>query len=367
MPPEYAISSTDVTVAHGRIRPHIHETPILTNAHLNRLASTDMPRALFLKCENLQKVGAFKFRGAMNALLQIREAHVRTGGVSVEAGRERVRVATHSSGNHAQAIALAARLLGMHATIVMPSTAPKTKVSAVIAYGADVVFCEPNQRKREEAVEKVVKETGAVFVHPYQDARVMAGQGTLMLELLDQVETGRIVHHKPDAGPVRLDAVLVPVGGGGMLSGCAVVAAASKMAPRVFAAEPLAVDDCARGFALGARQTMQAAERVPIQTVADGLMTTIGEPNWPIIRDHVEAVFTVSEEEIVEAMRLVFERVKLVIEPSAAVGVAVALFNKEFKKLKGVENVGIVLCGGNLDLDKELPWVGKLAKESSRL
>ncbi|KAJ3214982.1 hypothetical protein HDU67_000999 [Dinochytrium kinnereticum] len=288
----------------------------------------------------MEQIGAFKFRGAFNALSSIPLEERHKGAV------------THSSGNHAQAVALAAKLLNMPAYIIMPKNASKPKKAAVLGYGAKVIECEPTQADRESTAERVRQETGATFVHPYNNRKVMAGQGTLMLELLAQAsEEGS-----------ELDAVVIPAGGGGMISGCTIAAMGMRPGIRVFGAEPVEASDIVIGFRSNPNPAdrssrIQIKQHVkPPQTLADGLLTTTGEYTWPIIRDCVEDVFTVTEDEIIKAMRLVWERMKLVIEPSAAVGVAAVLFSEEFRKLQGIKNIGIVLCGGNIDMDLPLPW-----------
>eukprot|EP00741_Cyanophora_paradoxa_P001352 tig00000480_g1308.t1 len=318
-------SLASVRAAHERIKPYINRTPVHTCSTLNKLASegADEERELFFKCELFQKVGAFKFRGAMNAVLCLPDG-VRS-------------VVTHSSGNHAQALALAARLRGLLPHIVMPENASAVKRQAVEGYGGIITTCAPTQAAREETCARIVKETGGALIPPYDHVDVISGQGTLALELLEEV---------PD-----LDALLVPVGGGGMLSGVALAARGARPVIRVLAAEPLEADDVARSFAEG-RLVPQTAPA----TVADGLRTGMSPLTWSIIRENVEGVITVTEEEIVRAMRLVFERMKLVIEPSAAVGVAAALTETFRTKVKGCRRVGVVLCGGNVDLDA-LPWI----------
>lgn len=318
MPP-YAADLASVHEAAERIRGLVHRTPLMTCATLDRLAG----RSILFKCENLQKTGSFKYRGATNAVRKLNDATAQCG------------VVTHSSGNHAQALALAARLRGIPAHIVMPRTASAVKRAAVEGYGGRVVLCEPTLSAREEAAARIVAETGAVLIPPFEHADVIAGQGTAALELLQD---------QPD-----LDALVAPVGGGGLLGGCTIAARGLKPSLRVFGAEPLGADDAARSKAAG-KWIPQTAPN----TIADGLLTSLGQLTWPIIRDCVEQIFTVSEEEIVRAMRLVWERLKLVIEPSAAVGVAVVL-SDSFRRLRGVERVGVVLCGGNVDLD-HLPW-----------
>ena len=310
-------SIEEIRAAAERIRPYAHRTPVLTCAALDAMAGA----RLFLKCENLQKVGAFKFRGACNAVMSLADEQARRG------------VATHSSGNHAAALALAARLRGVAAHVVMPRTTRAVKKAAVAGYGARIVECEPTLAAREAGLAEVVARTGATFVHPYNDPRVVAGQATAALELLEQ------------AG--GLDAILAPVGGGGLLSGTALAAAAIAPETRVIGAEPAAADDACRSLREG-----RIVPSVDPRTIADGLLTSLGTLTFSVIRAHVAAIVTVSEEEIVAAMRHVWERAKLVIEPSAAVPVAVALQRRP--DLAG-RRVGIILSGGNVDLD-HLPW-----------
>jgi threonine dehydratase len=306
----------DVRAAATRIEQSVHRTPVMTSESLDEWLGA---RA-FLKCEHLQKVGAFKARGAANAVLSLPEAEARRG------------VAAASSGNHAAALALAARRRGIPATIVMPRTAPAVKKAAVEGYGARVVECEPGQEAREEAVARVVAETGAVEVHPYDDDRIIAGAGTAALELLEQVEA--------------LEAIVIPVGGGGLCSGTCIAAHGLDPAVRVLAGEPERADDAARSLATGVRQPA-----LPPATIADGLLTSLSDRTFAILREHVERVVTVSEEEIVAAMRFVWERTKQVIEPSAAVAVAAVRRADELRGLR----VGVVLSGGNVDLAR-LPF-----------
>lgn len=317
--PTYACDLAAVREAAARIKGTVHRTPVMTCDTLDRLAG----RRLYFKCENLQKVGAFKYRGATNAVLKLTDAEAAKG------------VVTHSSGNHAQALALAARVRGIPAYIVMPKNAPAVKKAAVEGYGGQVTLCEPNLAAREEAAARLVKETGAALIPPFDHVDVIAGQGTVALELLEDV---------PD-----LDAIIAPVGGGGLLAGCTVAARGVKPGIRVFGAEPLGADDAARSKAAGAWLPQTGPN-----TIADGLLTSTGELTWPIIRDLVERVFTVTDDEIRVAMRLVWERMKLIVEPSGAVGAAVAL-TAAFKSLAGVDKVGIVFSGGNVSLDK-LYW-----------
>ncbi|ORY86311.1 serine racemase, partial [Protomyces lactucae-debilis] len=299
----------------------------MTSSTLDALASTSTEqRKLLFKCEHLQRIGAFKIRGAMNAVLQLSPEQLEHG------------VVTHSSGNHAQALALAAREAKSSAFVVMPSTSPQVKKDAVAGYGAQVTECPPTLADRERTAQEIVDRTGATFIHPYNDPRVMAGQGTQMLELLEQAA---------ESGHAPLDAVLVPVGGGGMLSGCATVAKALSPGTRVFGCEPILAADAAESLKTGIRQP----QRPPV-SCADGLLTALGENGFAVIQQHVDAIFTVTEEEIIRAMNFVWERMKQVIEPSGAVGVAVALYNKEFRALQGIDNVGVILCGGNVQLDR---------------
>ncbi len=307
----------DVLAAAERIRPYVHRTPIFTSTALNRMAGAE----LYLKNEAMQKVGAFKARGGCNAVFALSEEDAARG------------VATHSSGNHAQAIAYAAGLRGIPATIVMPEDAPPVKVAAVRDYGARIVFAGSHPLDRENMLEEVLAETGAVFVHPSNDFHVIAGQGTAALELLEDC---------PD-----LDIVMAPVGGGGLLSGTALAVAGYGRRCRTIAAEPKAVDDAYRSWRDGRIYPPTNGE-----TVADGVRTFLGDVTFPIVREHVSDIVTVTESGIVAAMRLVWERMKLVIEPSSAVPVA-ALF--EHPDLFRCRRVGIILSGGNVGLDR-LPW-----------
>lgn len=315
----YALTIADVHAAARRIAGVAHRTPIATCATLDALAG----RELYFKCEQFQKVGAFKFRGAYNAVQKLDEADARKG------------VVTHSSGNHAQALALAARYRGIPAHIVMPRNATPVKRKAVEGYGANVIECEPTLAARETTVAEVQARTGAILIPPYNHADVMAGQGTVALELLADV---------PD-----LDAILCPIGGAGLMAGVAVAAKAIKPSIRIFAAEPLGADDAARSKAAGVLIPQTAPN-----TIADGLLTSLGDLTWPVVRDLVEAVVTVTESEIIAAMRLTWERAKLLIEPSSAVAVA-AVLGTTYRNLPGMQKVGVVLSGGNVNLDK-LPW-----------
>lgn len=316
------ISLTTIQEAHDRIRPYIHHTPILTNQTINSLAGAD----LFFKCENFQKIGAFKARGGLNAVLQ------------VAANREGAAIATHSSGNHAQAVAFAARQVGLPAYIVMPRTAPQVKKDAVRGYGAEVIECEPTLDAREAGVREVMERTGAVLVHPFDDDRVIAGQATATKELIEDAGTKA-------SGP--FDTILAPVGGGGLLSGTALTTHYLSPTTRVIAGEPEGAADAILSFQSG------HVEKAPyINTIADGLMATLSERTLAIIRAHVTDILTVSDAEIIAAMRLIWERMKIIIEPSCAVPLATVLKHKD--QFAG-QKIGIILTGGNVDLGK-LPF-----------
>ena len=308
----------DIQAAAARIKPYAHRTPVLTCTSLNRLVGAE----LFCKCENFQKVGAFKFRGACNAVFSLSEPEAQHG------------VATHSSGNHAAAVALAAQLRGIKAHIVMPDNAPAVKKAAVAGYGGTIVYCAPTLAAREATLERVVHETGATFIHPYNDARVIAGQGTAALEILTDV---------PD-----LDVLMAPVGGGGLLSGTALATTALAPATQVIAAEPEAADDAYRSLHEG-----RIIPALDPRAIADGLRTSLGELTFAIIQRHVHQIVTVSEAAISSAMRHVWERMKIVIEPSAAVPIGALLERKS--DLTG-KRIGVILSGGNVDLDR-LPWL----------
>ncbi len=312
-----APSIKEIRQAAERIRPYAHRTPVLTCTSLDRQVGA----RVFLKCENLQKVGAFKFRGACNAVLSLAESSVERG------------VVTHSSGNHAQALALAARLRGIPAYIVMPHNAPSVKRQAVAGYGGQITFCEPTLEARESTQAQVMAQTGATAIHPYNNHNVIAGQGTAALELLQEIP--------------ELEAIVAPVGGGGLLSGTAT--AATELSPRirVIGAEPESADDAFRSLAAG-----KILPSINPQTIADGLKTSLGDLTFPIIAKRVERIITVSEAGIISSMKFIWERAKIIIEPSAAVAVA-ALWERK-GDLTGM-SVGVILSGGNLDLDK-LPW-----------
>ncbi|MEP7134311.1 MAG: pyridoxal-phosphate dependent enzyme [Chloroflexota bacterium] len=311
------VTLTHIQQAAERIQPYAHRTPVLTNESLNQQVNAQV----YLKCENLQKVGAFKFRGACNAVYSLSDAEAAHG------------VCTHSSGNHAQALALAARMRGIPAYIVMPNNAPTVKKNAVAGYGGQITFCEPTLEARESTLDRIRLDTGANVVHPYNDERVIAGQGTAALELLAEV---------PD-----LDVIIAPVGGGGLLSGTAIAAKGIQPSIRVIAGEPEMADDAFRSM-----KENKIIPSVNPKTIADGLLTSLGSITFPIIREHVEQIVTVSESGIIAAMKFVWERAKLIIEPSSAVAVGV-LWEKKID-LRGLK-VGVILSGGNVDLNK-LPW-----------
>src|SRR6266403_757530 len=303
--------------AHERIRPHIHRTLVLTSSRLDEASGA----GLFFKCENFQKIGAFKARGATNAVFSLDETIARRG------------VATHSSGNHGAAVARAAKLRGIPAHIVMPSNSAKVKIRAVESYGAQVVFCEPTEESREIKCAEVINQTGATLIHSFENEHVVAGQGTAAMELLEDI--------------ADLDVIMCPVGGGGLLSGTAIAAKSMRPQIKVIAVEPENADDAAQSFRAGRRLVTEKKF-----TIADGLRTNIGEPNFAIIQQYVDDIVTVSEEAIVSAMRTIWETMKIVIEPSAAVPYAASVENKI--ALEG-KRVGIILTGGNVDLDT-LPW-----------
>lgn len=313
-----SISKAQIEQAHERIKPFIHQTPVLTCSTIDKMAGA----SLFFKCENFQKIGAFKIRGGMNAVLTLPQEKLANG------------IATHSSGNHAQAIAFAARQTGTKAYIVMPNNSPRVKVNAVKGYGAEITFCEPNQQARETALQEIVDKKGAEFIHPYNDERVITGQATCAKELLEEIP--------------KLDALIAPVGGGGLLSGTALSAHYFSPQTVVYAGEPEGAADAVRSMKSG------KIEDAPyINTIADGLLTKLGDKTFPIIYEHVKEIFTVTDEEIIAALRLVYERMKIVVEPSCAVPLAAVLKNNAVFAGK---RVGIILSGGNIDLSKLAGW-----------
>ena len=310
-------SLDDVLAAHERIRPYIHLTPVLTSRIIDEAAGA----SLFFKCENLQKAGAFKARGASNAVFSLTEAQAAKG------------VATHSSGNHGTCLSYAASRRGIPCTVVMPRTAPQAKKDAVRGYGGRVVECEPSTSSREAVFAEVVAQTGAEFVHPYNDPRVIAGQATCARELIEQVDD--------------LDAVIAPIGGGGMVSGTCLTLAGLAPHIAVYAAEPEQADDAHRSLKAG----RIIADDAPV-TVADGLKVPLKDLTWHFVRHHVADILTVSEAEIVAAMQLIWKRLKIVMEPSSAVALAAVLKNRPVFANK---RVGVIITGGNVDLDA-LPW-----------
>jgi len=307
-----------IKAAAERIRPYVHLTPVLTSESLNRMLNA----TLFFKCENFQKAGAFKSRGACNVVFSLPEDLIEKG------------VATHSSGNHAQALARAAGIRGCKAYIVMPETAPRVKVEAVKGYGGNITFCKPTLASREETLRRVVERTGATEIHPYNDYRIIAGQATAAREFYNQVD--------------QLDIIMTPVGGGGLLSGTALSTRYLSPATQVIAAEPANADDAFRSFT-----TKELLPSIHPNTIADGLLTSLGTLTFPIILENVHRILTASEESIIQAMIITWERLKIIIEPSSAVPMAVMLENPEIFSGK---RVGIILTGGNVSLHN-LPWL----------
>src|SRR6056297_142214 len=306
------IKKNDILTADALIKNYIHRTPVLTNQSLNQILQTK----LFFKCENFQKVGAFKIRGATNAVFSLSQEEMKNG------------VATHSSGNHAAALTLAAKWRKIPARVVMPKTSPQVKINAVKNYGADITFCEPNQQAREAALDKIVRDTHAKFIHPYNNEKIIAGQSTAALELLQD-------HND-------LDFLIAPVGGGGLISGTALTCHYFFPKIKVIGAEPKGADDAYR--------SMQENRIVPSenpQTIADGLLTSLGNLTFPIIKEKVARIFTAEEASIIQAMRYVWERMKIIIEPSSAVPLAIILENKKFFQNK---KIGIIISGGNVEL-----------------
>lgn len=317
-PPAAALTIGDVRAAHERIKPHIRRTPVLTSDYLNQLTGAE----LFFKCENLQEAGAFKVRGACNAVFGLDEEMAKKG------------VATHSSGNHALSLSYAAGRRGIPCHVVMPRTAPQAKKDAVRRYGGEVTECEPSTSSREATFAEVEARTGAEFVHPYNDPRVIAGQATCSLELLEQ------------AGP--LNSVIAPIGGGGMISGTCLTV--SNLAPetKIYAAEPEQADDAYRSFKAG----HIIADDAP-KTIADGLLVPLKDNTWYFVKNYVSDIFTASDPEIIEAMKLTWKYLRVVMEPSSAVPLATILKNPDVFRGK---RVGVIITGGNVDLDK-LPWL----------
>jgi threonine dehydratase len=310
----------DIKAAAKRINSLIHRTPVLTSQSINALVGANV----YFKCENLQKAGAFKFRGATNAVLSLSDPEASRG------------VATHSSGNHAAALSLAAKMRGIPAHIVMPKNAPQIKVDAVKTYSGKITFCEPTQQAREQTLEKVVSQTGAMFVHPYNNYSIIAAQATAAKELLEQI---------PD-----LDVIITPVGGGGLLSGTALITHYMSPKTNVIAAEPAGADDAFRSLQTG---TIQPS--INPNTICDGLKTSLGDKTFSIIQKYVHSIITVEDEFIIQAMRLIWERMKIVVEPSAAVTLALLIKDRHKGTKAQRHKVGIILSGGNVDLGN-LPW-----------
>jgi threonine dehydratase len=311
-------SSSDILSAAERIRPYVRRTPLLSSETINRLLEAEV----YFKCENFQKVGAFKARGATNAVRSLQPEQLSNG------------VATHSSGNHAQALSWAASLANAKAFIVMPENSPEVKVDAVKGYGGKIFFCEPTLEAREKTLKRVIEETGAIEIHPYNNYHIIAGQATSALEMINDT--------------VSLDLIMAPVGGGGLLSGTALSAFYFSKGTKVIAAEPEEANDAWRSF----HKKQFVPSKNPI-TIADGLKTSLGSITFPIILDHVQDIVTVNEASIIKAMRFIWERMKIIIEPSSAVPVAALIERKtDVRNLK----VGVILSGGNVDLDK-LPWI----------
>lgn len=310
-------SHPDLSVAHKKITPYIHRTPVLTSRLLNEMAGSE----LYFKCENFQRMGAFKMRGAAYAILNLPQEKQQKG------------VVTHSSGNFAQALSLAAKSLGVPAYIVMPSSAPQVKKDAVKGYGGKITECPPTLEDREKAAEEIMQRTGATFIHPSNDLDVIYGQGTAALELLQEYP--------------GLNHIVAPIGGGGLIAGTALAAKQYGKNCSIFGAEPFEADDAWRSLKSGKIET-----NVTTNTLADGLKTQLGDKNFPIIRKHVEAIIRVEEREITVALKLIWERMKVVVEPSSAVALAAVLREKD--QFHG-KKVGIILSGGNVDLQK-LPF-----------
>ena len=300
-----------------RIKNFVHRTPVLSSENINSLFNTK----IFFKCENLQKAGVFKSRGAVNAIFSLSEDELKNG------------VATHSSGNHAQALARAALLRNTNAYIVMPENSSKVKIAAVKNYGGEITFCESNLDSREKTLEKIIEKTQAVEIHPYNNCKIIAGQATATKELIEDVES--------------LNVIMAPVGGGGLLSGTALATYYFSPGTKVIAAEPKQADDAYRSF-----YQKKFIPSINPNTIADGLFTSLGSLTFPIICEYVNEIMTVSEESIIQAMKLIWERMKIIIEPSSAVPLAAILENRKYFENK---RIGIIFSGGNIDLNK-IPW-----------
>jgi threonine dehydratase len=310
-------SLSEIQSAHLRLKPFIHKTPVMSSRQLNELFGCE----LIFKCENFQKVGAFKFRGATNAVLSLNAEEKNKG------------VVTHSSGNHAAALALAARMNGVKASIVMPENAPAVKKNAVAGYGAEITFCKPTLESREGTTREIIERTGAILIHPYDNFNVICGQGTAALELLQEV--------------TDLEIVIAPIGGGGLMSGTSTYVKEINKNIQVIGAEPLNANDAYKSFISG-----KIVPSVNPLTVADGLLTSLCELTFQIIRNNVDRIFTAKEESIIDSMLLVWERMKIIIEPSSATVLAIIKENQDFFKGK---KVGLIISGGNVDFRK-LPF-----------
>ncbi|KAK5579273.1 hypothetical protein RB653_008954 [Dictyostelium firmibasis] len=311
------VTLNDIKEAHKRIEKYIHKTPVLTNSTINELAGKE----LYFKCENLQKTGSFKMRGASNAIFSLNEEELSRG------------VVTHSSGNHGQAISYASKVRGTPCYVVVPENAPSVKLNAICGYGANVTQCKATLEARELNTNQLIEKHGCKLIHPFDNLQVIAGQGTVSLELMEQVE--------------NLDAIITPVGGGGLLSGTCITAKSLNPNIKVFAAEPLGADDAHRSLKSGSIQ--KHTEGKP-NTIADGLLTIVGSLTFPIIKENCDDIIVVTDDEIKDAMRLVWERMKIIIEPSSASTLA-AVLKPEFKDRKDIKKVGIIISGGNVDLD----------------
>ena len=316
---KYAASIDDIRAAAGRIKGVGHRTPILTSQSLDEMAG----RKLFFKCENLQKVGAFKLRGGWNAVSMLSDEEAANG------------VCTHSSGNHAQAVAFSAMKRGITSYIVMPNNVPDVKLDAVKGYGANITLCEPTLEARKKTLDEIAKKTGAQVVHPFNNPNVIAGQGTAALEMIEDLGT--------------LDAIIAPIGGGGLMSGTCITTRSLLPEAKLFGAEPTGADDAYRSLKEGRMLPQENPN-----TICDGLLTSMGENTWKILKEHLNDIYTVSDDEVIKAMKLIWERMKIIIEPSCATPVA-AVMSPEFKQLEGIEKIGIILTGGNIDLSK-LPF-----------
>ena len=316
---KYAASIEDIRAAAERIEGVGNGTPIRTSKALDELAG----RRLFFKCENFQKIGAFKLRGGWNAIAILSEERARNG------------VCTHSSGNHAQAVAFAAKKRGIPAYIVMPNNVTEVKLEAVKGYGANVILCEPTLESRNATLSNVQKETGSHLVHPFNDPDVIAGQGTAALEMIEELDT--------------LDAIIAPIGGGGLMSGTCISARNLLPVVKLLGAEPMGADDAYHSLKKG-----RIVPQTNPDTICDGLLTSLGELTWDILKDHLEGIYRVTDDEVIDSMKIILEEMEIMIEPSCATAVA-AVLSSEFKALEGLERVGVILTGGNIEKTK-LPF-----------